>query len=140
MTMARTPLPTPEQIPADSKPAFAITFDVCAALLGSMSKALDANARDSIGCADPDTTDPKRDAAVRFGRKVIETRGQVSDSDLKAIRDAGYGDADIMKITALVAMFLTNFINNVFDPQKEFAAVTPGDHRMRLVYAARQSP
>jgi uncharacterized peroxidase-related enzyme len=70
--------------------------------------------------------DPKRDAAVRFARKVIETRGQVSDADLKAVRDAGYTDANVIEIVALVAMYsLTNFFNNVFDPEKDFPAVTP---------------
>ena len=34
--------------------------------------------------------DPKRDAAIRFARKVIETRGKVNDVDLKAVRNAGY--------------------------------------------------
>ncbi|MCO4862001.1 peroxidase-related enzyme [Cupriavidus sp. WGlv3] len=71
-------------------------------------------------------TDPKRDAAVQFARKVIETRGNVTDADFKAVRDAGYTDANIMEIVALVAMFsLTNFINNVFDPEKDFPAVAP---------------
>jgi uncharacterized peroxidase-related enzyme len=70
-------------------------------------------------------TDPKRDAAVQFARKVIETRGNVSDADLKAVRDAGYTDADDMEIVALVTMYsLTNFFNNVFDPEKDFPAVT----------------
>ncbi|AOB30258.1 alkylhydroperoxidase [Bordetella sp. H567] len=70
--------------------------------------------------------DPKRDAALQFARKVIETRGQVGDADLKAVRDAGYTDANIMEIVALVAMYsLTNFFNNVFDPEKDFPAVTP---------------
>jgi len=70
--------------------------------------------------------DPKRDAAVQFARKVIETRGQVSDADLNAVRDAGYTDANVMEIVALVAMYsLTNFFNNVFDPKKDFPAVTP---------------
>ena len=71
-------------------------------------------------------SDPKRDAAVQFARKVIETRGQVTDADLKAVRDAGYTDANVMEIIALVAMYsLTNFINNVFDPEKDFPTVTP---------------
>lgn len=70
--------------------------------------------------------DPKRDAAIQFARKVIETRGKVSDADLRAVRDAGYTDANIMEIVALVAMYsLTNFFNNVFDPEKDFPAVTP---------------
>ena len=71
-------------------------------------------------------TDPKRDAAVQFARKVIETRGKVSDADLKAVRDAGYTDANVMEIIALVAQYsLTNFFNNVFDPEKDFPAVAP---------------
>jgi uncharacterized peroxidase-related enzyme len=71
-------------------------------------------------------SDPKRDAAVQFARKVIETRGRVSDADLKAVRDAGYTDANVMEIIALVAMYsLTNFFNNVFDPEKDFPAVAP---------------
>jgi len=70
--------------------------------------------------------DPKRDAAVRFARQVIETRGHVSDADLKAVRDAGYTEANVMEIVALVAMYsLTNFFNNVFDPEKDFPAVPP---------------
>ncbi|WP_064574574.1 carboxymuconolactone decarboxylase family protein [Cupriavidus gilardii] len=71
-------------------------------------------------------TDPRRDAAVQFARKVIETRGNVSDADLKIVRDAGYTDANIMEIVALVAMYsLTNFFNNVFDPEKDFPPVAP---------------
>jgi alkylhydroperoxidase family enzyme len=70
-------------------------------------------------------SDLKRDAAVQFARKVIETSGKVSDADLKAVRDAGYTDANVMEIVALVAMYsLTNFFNNVFDPVNDFPAVT----------------
>lgn len=70
--------------------------------------------------------DPKRDAAVQFARKVIETRGKVNDTDLAIIRDAGYSDANIMEIVGLVAMYsLTNFINNVSDPERDFPPVTP---------------
>ena len=71
-------------------------------------------------------SDPKRDAAIQFARKVIETRGKVSDADLKVVRDAGYTDANVIEIVALVAMYsLTNFFNNVFDPEKDFPAVAP---------------
>ena len=70
--------------------------------------------------------DPKRDAAVQFARKVIETRGNVSDAEVKVVRDAGNTDANVMEIVALVAMYsLTNFFNNVFDPERDFPAVAP---------------
>lgn len=71
-------------------------------------------------------SDPKWDAVLQFARKVIETGGKVSDTDLKAVRDAGYTDANVMEISALVAMYsLLNFFNNVFDPEKDFPAFTP---------------
>jgi uncharacterized peroxidase-related enzyme len=178
-TMPRSAALKPEQVPADCKPTldaitknigftpnmmatFAqspIAFNAWAALLGSLSKALDVKTRDSIGLAVSEVngcnycltvhsftaehmaklpadeiilarkghaSDPKRDAAVQFARKVIETRGKVSDADLKAVRDAGYTDANVMEIVALVAMYsLTNFFNNVFDPEKDFPAVAP---------------
>jgi uncharacterized peroxidase-related enzyme len=71
-------------------------------------------------------SDPKRDAAIQFARKVIVSRGKVSHDDVQAVRDAGYTDANIMEIIALVAMYsLTNFFNNVFDPERDFPAVAP---------------
>jgi uncharacterized peroxidase-related enzyme len=177
--MPRSAALRPEQVPADSKPTldavtknvgftpnmmatFAkspIAFNAWAALLGSLSKALDVKTRDSIGLAISEVNgcnycltihsftakhmaklpadeivlarkghanDPKRDAALQFARKVIETSGKVSDGDLKAVRDAGHTDANVMEIVALVAMYsLTNFFNNVFDPEKDFPAVMP---------------
>jgi len=69
-------------------------------------------------------TDPKRDAAVQFARKVIETRGQINNDDFAAVRNAGYTDANILEIVGLVAMYsLTNFINNVANPDKDFPLV-----------------
>ncbi|MCC8939838.1 uncharacterized peroxidase-related enzyme [Bradyrhizobium brasilense] len=83
-------------------------------------------ANDIILARQGHASDPKRDAALQFARKVIQARGQVGDTDLKAVRDAGYTDANIMEIIALVAMYsLTNFFNNVFDPDKDFPPVTP---------------
>jgi alkylhydroperoxidase family enzyme len=71
-------------------------------------------------------SDPKRDGAVQFARKVIETRGHVSDADVRTVRDAGYTETNVMEVVAPVAMYsLTNFFNNAFDPQKDVSAVTP---------------
>lgn len=60
------------------------------------------------------STDAKADAAVRFGAKVAQTRGKVETADLDAVRAAGFTDAQIIEIVAVVAEnFLTNLINNV---------------------------
>ncbi|MEN3975055.1 carboxymuconolactone decarboxylase family protein [Emcibacter sp. SYSU 3D8] len=70
------------------------------------------------------SSDPKADAAVRFAASVAETRGRVSDVDLSAVKLAGFGDAQIIEIVAIVAenMF-TNLINNVARTDIDFPVV-----------------
>lgn len=58
--------------------------------------------------------DPRRAAAAAFAQRVIETRGQVTDEDLAAVRAAGHSDANIVEIVASTVQYLmTNFLNNV---------------------------
>jgi uncharacterized peroxidase-related enzyme len=69
------------------------------------------------------SSDPKRDAATHFARQVTQSRGKVSDTDLAAVRAAGYTDRQIVEIVALSAQFLmTNFLNNVADTEIDFPA------------------
>ncbi|MEU4674904.1 carboxymuconolactone decarboxylase family protein [Amycolatopsis sp. NPDC023774] len=77
------------------------------------------------------SVDPKRAAAANFARRVVDSRGQVSDEDLAGVRDAGYTDAQILAIvTVAVQALLTNFINNVNQTDIDIPAVdaagTPG--------------
>jgi alkylhydroperoxidase family enzyme len=60
------------------------------------------------------STDPRRAAVARFVQRVVETRGQVGDADIAAVRGAGYSDAEILAIVTITVVFLlTNYINNV---------------------------
>lgn len=68
--------------------------------------------------------EPRADAAVRFARKVVETRGQVSEADIAAVKAAGYSDAELVEIVAHVALnTLTNYVNEVFDTAVDFPVV-----------------
>ena len=68
--------------------------------------------------------DTKTTALVMFVQKVVEMRGNVVDSELKMIRDAGFDDAQIIEILTASAYFVfTNFINNVFDTNVDFPEV-----------------
>lgn len=70
------------------------------------------------------SSDRKADAAVQFAARVTENRGKVSDADLAAVRLAGYTDAQIIEIVAIVAEnVLTNFINNVALTDIDFPVV-----------------
>jgi uncharacterized peroxidase-related enzyme len=68
--------------------------------------------------------DPKADAAVRFGTKVAQARGKVSAADIVAVRMAGFTEAQVIEIVAVVAEnFLTNLINNVAETDIDFPVV-----------------
>ena len=65
--------------------------------------------------------DEKVAAAVEFARKLSDHRGNVTDEDLAAVRDAGYGDGEVAEIVANVALNLfTNYFNHVADPEIDF--------------------
>ncbi len=68
--------------------------------------------------------DTAADAAIIFARKVLETRGRVSDADISAVRLAGFTDAQIVEITVTVALnVLTNYVNNVAETDIDFPIV-----------------
>jgi uncharacterized peroxidase-related enzyme len=70
------------------------------------------------------SNDPKADAAVRFAAKVAETRGHVSDDDLRAVRLAGYDDREAIEIVLHVALnTLTNYVNEVAKTDIDFPVV-----------------
>jgi uncharacterized peroxidase-related enzyme len=70
------------------------------------------------------SADAKADAAVTFAKKVADTRGQVSDADIAAVKLAGFTDAQVVEIVLVVIEnFLTNFVNNVAQTAIDFPEV-----------------
>lgn len=73
------------------------------------------------------SNDPKADAAVRFAVKLVRERGHVSESDLRAVKAAGYDDAQLIEIVLHVALNTwTNFINIAGDTEIDFPVVSAG--------------
>ena len=70
------------------------------------------------------SSDPKACAAVAFGRKIAETHGRATDTDLQAVRAASYTDAHIIEIIAVLA-------ENVFANMVNIAAETEIDCPIR---------
>ena len=67
------------------------------------------------------STDPKEDVLLRFARTVVEKRGVVEDADLAAVREAGYGDAQIAEVVAHVGLnVFTNYFNHVAGTDLDF--------------------
>jgi uncharacterized peroxidase-related enzyme len=71
------------------------------------------------------SNDAKADAAVRFARQVMERRGHVDDAELKAVRDAGYSDAEVIEIVQHVAFNTwTNYVNSVAQTTIDFPVLS----------------
>jgi uncharacterized peroxidase-related enzyme len=70
------------------------------------------------------SNEPKANAAVRFAAEIARTRGHVSDSAVQAVKNAGYGDAEILEIVVHVALnTLTNYVNEVAQTEIDFPSV-----------------
>jgi uncharacterized peroxidase-related enzyme len=53
-------------------------------------------------------------AVLRFTKAVIAARGGVDAVEFAAVRDAGFGDAEIVEIATVIgANMLANFVNNL---------------------------
>jgi uncharacterized peroxidase-related enzyme len=71
------------------------------------------------------SNDPKADAAVRFAAKIARERGHVSEDDFRAVRSAGYDDAQVIEIVLHVALNTwTNYVNEVAKTDIDFPVVT----------------
>jgi uncharacterized peroxidase-related enzyme len=67
------------------------------------------------------TGDEKRDALIRFVRKLAATSGTVSSADFAAIKAAGYSDAQLVDISlAFATTVFTNVFNRINDTEIDF--------------------
>jgi uncharacterized peroxidase-related enzyme len=71
------------------------------------------------------SNDAKAEAAVKFSVKVARERGHVSETDLRAVKSAGYNDAQVIEMVLHVALNTwTNYINEVAKTDIDFPVVT----------------
>ncbi|SHE97135.1 uncharacterized peroxidase-related enzyme [Arenibacter palladensis] len=69
--------------------------------------------------------DPKVEAALIFAKSLVQKGGRVSNTDVEAIKLAGYTDGAIGEIVAHVALnILTNYFNNTAETEIDFPVVT----------------
>src|SRR5215468_6210638 len=68
--------------------------------------------------------DAKANAAVNFAAKVVGERGHITEADIKAVRDAGFSDGQIVEILAITAEnIFTNLLNVVAETDIDFPVV-----------------
>lgn len=98
--------------------------EYCLAAHTALGRKAGASSAEMSAAQDGQSEDPKIAAALRFALRVVEGRGQIADSDVQDLRNAGYGDEEIVEILAHVALNLfTNYINVAFAVPVDFPGV-----------------
>ncbi|MCA8912306.1 MAG: peroxidase-related enzyme [Planctomycetes bacterium] len=98
----------------------------CASAHTAIGKLVGLDETDIAEARHADNGNPKARTGLRFARKVLETKGRVSDADLQATRQAGYSDEEILEIVGNVVLNIyTNYINHVADTEIDFPSVKP---------------
>ena len=68
--------------------------------------------------------DAKANAAVQFATRIVRERGHIENTDIEAVRNAGFSDGQIVEIVAVVAEnVFTNLLNIVADTDIDFPVV-----------------
>ena len=76
------------------------------------------NARKAVG------SDEKSTKMLEFAQKVKLNNGVVTDEDIKAVRDAGFDDQEIVEIIGSIALInFANYVSNVGQPELDFPEV-----------------
>lgn len=69
--------------------------------------------------------DAKAKAALVLTKQILQTKGQIGDTDLKTARDAGLTDGELAEICAVIALnIFTNYFNNLAQNDVDFPKVS----------------
>jgi uncharacterized peroxidase-related enzyme len=98
--------------------------DYCASAHTLMGKGAGLEAAEMADNLRGRSTHTKTQAALDFAAAIVSTRGRISDAHLNAVRSAGYGDAEVVEIVAVVAAnIFTNYFNHIAGTVIDFPAV-----------------
>ena len=93
----------------------------CVAAHSAIGKMVGLTADQIRGSRHATADDARTNALLHFSRKLVETRGQVSDGDVDKMRQAGFTDGEIAETVAGVALnIFTNYFNHVADTDIDF--------------------
>ena len=86
--------------------------DYCLSAHTAIGKMVGLKHDEIVASRHGDGSNPKTTAALTFARRVLDTKGQISDSDLAAVREAGLSEGEIAEVIAHVALnVFTNYFN-----------------------------
>ena len=77
-----------------------------------------------LGARKWEPVEEKHQALLKFTKRVIETKGFVEDSEVEAVRAAGYSDGQIAETIAYIGLATySNLFNHVYGTELDFPAV-----------------
>ncbi len=98
----------------------------CTSILSAVAPSAGLSADDILTGRTGNSEDRRTKAALAFANDVLESRGKVSNQQLASVRDAGFGDTEIVEIVASVVLgCFTNFLNNMADTELDFQKAEP---------------
>ena len=99
--------------------------DYCLCAHTAIGKMVGLNREQIVASREAISETPKSSAALTFAKRVLETKGQVSESDFAAVRAAGFSDGEIAEIIAHVALnVFTNYFNVAAEIEIDFPKVS----------------
>jgi uncharacterized peroxidase-related enzyme len=98
--------------------------EYCLAAHMALGRKAGASADEMAAAQMGEASDAQTAAALRFALKLVNERGHVADADVQALRELGFGDAEVVEIVAQVALNLfTNYVNVALKVPVDFPAV-----------------
>ncbi len=99
--------------------------DYCASAHSLMGKGAGVGAAELANNLRGRSADAKTQAALNFAAAIVNLRGRVADSDLAAVRAAGYTEGEVVEIIAnVVANIFTNYFNHIAATVIDFPVVS----------------
>ena len=98
--------------------------DYCASAHTAISKNLNVSEDEISARLVGQSSDAKLQAILTFATAVVKKQGFVSDDELRAAREAGLNEGEIVETVAnVVANILTNYVNHVAETDIDFPRV-----------------
>lgn len=96
----------------------------CLAAHTALGRKAGASAAEMSAAQTGISDDRRTAAALAFALRLVESRGQVSEADVQAVREAGFDDGQIVELLAHVCLNLfTNYVNVAFAVPVDFPSV-----------------
>ncbi|HBN78256.1 MAG TPA: peroxidase [Planctomycetaceae bacterium] len=98
--------------------------EYCLAAHSAIGKMVGLNPNQIIESRNGHASDSKADALLQFVHRVLESNGQIDDSDLDQFLAEGYSKGEVAEVIAHISLsVLTNFFNNVAKTEIDFPKV-----------------